>query len=267
MNTFYQVMGAVRCPKLKKHAGIKLRPINKAKEPFSPNDMLLYSCESAEFTQSIKCLDDGRWSETPHCPDPVNFTCPDLGPIPHGYHNGSESALKVGTIVAFRCENELIPGINPSFFTTPSTTTTTTTTTSIPSSNYSTLISNNLSAAISETTSQQEPLRYNLTGHRLLKCLPSSKWNHQMPICSPIYPEPVSNVSFVLTSALLIILPILIIVTIIQLFIKWRKRQQQRARWKQYFTDYKYRHSKTSITFAMRPQSSNANPTIPVTDL
>lgn len=253
MSMFYQVMGAVRCPKIKKHAGIKLLPLHKAKEPFMPNDMLLYACESEGFTQSIKCLEDGRWSEIPHCPDPTNFTCPDLGPIPHGFHNSSGPPYKVGTVVAFKCENELLPGLASSMIAT------TTTTTANPETNSMT-ISNNFT-----TNSETELLRYNLTGHRLLRCMPSAKWNHPMPTCAPILPEPASNLSYLLTSVLLIIIPILILLTIIQLFIKWRKRQQQRARWKQYFTDYKYRHSKTSITFGMRPQSSNA--TIPVTDL
>jgi len=210
MSLFYNVMGAARCPKIKKHAGIKLRPTNKSKEPYNPGEVLIYSCESTEFTQSIKCLDDGRWSELPHCPDPTNSTCPELGPIQHGSHNAS-GQLKVGTIVAFKCDEEFL----------------------------------------------------NLTGHRLTKCLPSSKWSHPIPSCLA---EQKSNLSLILTSTILILIPILILVTIIQLFTRWRRKQQQRERWKQYFTDYKYRHSKTSITFGARPQTTTTS-TIPITDL
>lgn len=261
MSMFYQVMGAVRCPKIKKHPGLKLRPINKAKEPFMPNDMLIYSCESAEYTQSIKCLDDGRWSELPHCPDPSNFTCPNLPPLAHGVSNSTGPPYKVGSVVAFKCDTESFPNLPslPSTFPTTQTPAipTTTKATTITTTQY-----NNLS---SETLLQRQPLRYNLTGHRLLKCLPSSKWNHPMPTCSPVYPEPPSQVGLVLTTTILILVPILILIVIAQLFIRWRKRQQQRERWKQYFTDYKYRHSKTSITFGTRP-NSNAS-TIPVTDL
>lgn len=305
---FYQVMGAVRCPKIKKHAGIKLRPINKAKEPFTPGDMLIYSCESSEFTQSIKCLDDGRWNEIPHCPDPSNSTCPDLGPVLHGTYNAS-GPYKVGTVVAFRCDNEFynIPSNNSTLrkskdlkddnlntqqqsldgqkYTIPTTTinaninevdaipvTTLATPRPFVSPNPTPSVVSPLPSdggsqlanlVASETTTST--LKYNLTGHRLLRCLPSSKWNHPLPTCTPVLPEPASNFNLMLTSAFLILVPIVIFIAIMQLFVRWRKKQQQRARWKQYFTDYKYRHSKTSITFGSRPQSSST--TIPVTDL
>lgn len=250
MSFFYQVMGAARCPKIKKHAGIKLKPINKAKEPFTPGDMLLFSCESTESIQSIKCQDDGRWSDIPACPDPSNFNCPDLGPISHGSYNATKP-FKVGTVVAFRCDNEQLPNYFTSL-------TSTSTTTSSPVT-----LLNQSSTSIADSAEQS----FNLTGHRILKCLPSSKWNHPMPTCRLVIPEPESNIGFLLTSAFLILIPILILVAIFQLFIRWRKRQQQRERWKQYFTDYKYRHSKTSITFGLRQTQNNFPATIPVTDL
>lgn len=256
MSMFYQVMGAIRCPKIKKHAGIKLRPLNKAKDPFMPNDMLIYTCESTDSTQTIKCLDDGRWNEIPHCPDPANNTCPELGQILHGTSNSTGQRYKVGTIVAFRCENELTSNFLSQTTTTAQSITTT-------NSEISSQIQQNISV-----NSEIAPVMYNLTGHRLLKCLPSSKWNNPTPTCIPIMPEPQSNVSFVLTSTIVILIPILIIITLFHLFMRWRKRQQQRERWKQYFTDYKYRHSKTSITFGMRPSPSNVpNNPVPVTDL
>lgn len=263
MSMFYQVMGAVRCPKIKKHQGIKLRPINKAKDPFMPNDMIIYTCESTEDTQTIKCLDDGRWSDLPYCPDPVNNTCPELGTIEHGTYNSSGSTFKVGTVLSFRCENELLPNVNQSNIYPAATTTTSMAATTTTASMLQTDKHSQLQQTISEN-SETASLKYNLTGHRLLKCLPSSKWNHPVPTCTPIIPEPPSNVGFVLTSAILILIPILIMVTMFHLFMRWRKRQQQRERWKQYFTDYKYRHSKTSITFGTRPSPNNI---IPVTDL
>lgn len=231
----YQIIGATRCKKIKKHPGIKLKPLYKAKDLFQPGDMLIYTCESNESTQSIRCLDDGNWSTTDPCPDPSNFTCPDLTPTPHGSYNVSGPS-KVGTIVSFKCDNETF-----------SNSTTTITTSSSTSS-----------------SSSSNTIRYEPT-HKILKCLPSSKWNHPAPVCTPIVPEPAtSNMGLYLTSAFLILIPILIIVFIVNLFIRWKKKQQQRERWKQYFTDYRYRHSKTSITFR-RPQDSAA--TIPVTDL
>lgn len=257
MSLFYQVMAAARCPKIKKHVGIKLRPANKAtKEPFKPGDVLIYSCESTEFVQTIKCLDDGRWSELPHCPDPSNNTCKDLEPIPHGSWNSS-GPYKVGSVVSFKCDDNQLYNNNYDNLTTyhlNDTIKSQIPTTIFSSNDYN---NNNIDNLI----------KYNVTGHKILKCLPSSKWNHPMPSCSPILPEPKSNLSLMLTSAIVILIPIFILIAIVQLFIRWRKRQQQRARWKQYFTDYKYRHSKTSITFGMRPQNSSSNTTIPVTDL
>lgn len=223
----YQIIGATRCKKIKKHPGIKLKPLYRAKEVFTPGDMLLYTCESNESTQSIKCLDDGSWTNLEPCPDPSNFTCPDLAPTPHGSYNVSGPS-KVGTIVSFKCDDEA-----------------------------------NNSNSTTTTITATNTIRYEPT-HRLLKCLPSSKWNHPPPVCTPIVPEPTSRVSLYLTSAFLILIPILIIVFIVKLFYKWKKKQQQRERWKQYFTDYRYRHSKTSITFR-RPQDPQT--TIPVTDL
>jgi hypothetical protein len=284
MSVFYQVMGAVKCRKIKKHSGERLRPLNKAKEPFMPNDVLLYSCETTEYTQSIRCHDDGSWTATPPCPDPANFTCPDLEPIEHGsFTASSASPYKVGTMLLFRCENELLQtNMNSSNSSTnnnqqittlgpaqaPVTTTTAavTTTTTTASEPQNIFQSQNITTTNSEnyTSGAQSVLRYNLTGHRVLKCLPSSKWNHPAPTCTPVYPEPPSNVGFLLASTALILIPILILVVLFHLFIRWRKRQQQRERWKQYFTDYKYRHSKTSITFANRP---NSQATVPVTDL
>lgn len=244
---FYYNMGPVRCQKIKKHAGIKLRPTNKAKDPFLPGDMLIYSCESADHTthQTIKCLDDGRWSEIPHCLDPTNFTCPDFGTFPNGSYNSS-APFKVGTIVSFRCDNEFTPPSPKPLVSNPMT----------PSFLQQSNATNDLLETPATAT-----INYNLTGSRLLKCLPSAKWNHPPPICMPEQATG-GNSSLMLTSVILILIPILIIIAIAHLFIRWKKRQQQRARWRQYFTDYKYRHSKTSITL---PQSSTA--TIPVTDL
>ena len=268
MSTFYQVLGAVRCPKIKKHAGIKLKPLtNKAKEPFLPNDMLLFNCESTKSIQTIKCLDDGRWNEVPYCPDPANFTCSALGQIPNGIHNASaDTPLKFGTVVEFRCNNELSPFSSLLSF--PATTTTTTTTTApnfstIDQMNIPTILQQNSTTNSSETLAA--PLRYNLIGNRFLKCQASSEWNHPLPTCVQVLPEPQSNMSFFFASIMLILISLLVTALIAHMFVRWRKRQQQRERWKQYFTDYKYRHSKTSITFGMRPQSSNS--TIPVTDL
>lgn len=262
MSLFYQVMAAARCPKIKKHVGIKLKVANKGtKEPFKPGDVLIYQCESTEFVQTIKCLDDGRWSELPHCPDPSNSTCKDLEPIPHGSWNSS-GPYKVGSIVSFKCDddtsnsNQLYNINNNDNSTTYHLNDTIKST--IPATTTTILNSNdNFSNSI----------KYNVTGHKVLKCLPSSKWNHPMPSCSPILPESKSNFNVMLTSAIIILIPLLIFIAIFQIFIRWRKRKQQRARWKQYFTDYKYRHSKTSITFGMRPQNSTSNTTIPVTDL
>lgn len=276
MSTFYQVMGAVKCRKIKRHSGIKLRPINKAKEPFVPNDLLLYSCESTEHTQTIKCQDDGNWTDTPPCPDPANFTCPDLEPMQHGSFTPTTPATspyKVGTVLVFKCENEPLPIVSPTTSTSTSpmnnqqsVPATTTTTTSEPQDIFqqsqnitTTTISENITAI-----NAQPALRYNLTGHRILRCLPSSKWNYPAPTCTPVYPDAPSNVGFLLFSTAIILVPILILVVLFHLFIRWRKRQQQRERWKQYFTDYKYRHSKTSITFSNRP---NSQATVPVTDL
>lgn len=237
---YYTIMGAVRCPKPKKHAGIKLRPTNKAKEPsFSPGDMLIYSCESNEFTQTIKCLDDGKWNEIPHCPDPTNFTCPEIGTFSHGSYN-STGPFKINTIVSFKCENEF-------------------SLTTKPLVSDPLLSLNNITNDDAETTAPI--IKYNLTGNRMIKCLPSGKWSHPPPACLQEPPSSTKS-SLMLTSVILTLIPILILIAIIHLFIRWRKRQQQRARWRQYFTDYKYRHSKTSITF---PQSSST--TIPVTDL
>lgn len=228
----YQIIGATRCKKIKKHPGIKLKPLFKARDQFQPGDSILYTCESTDVTHSIKCLEDGSWSYTEPCPDPTNFTCPDLAPTPHGSYNVSGPS-KVGTIVSFRCDdaNDTLSGSG----------------------------SNSSSNPIAATSQvKYEP------SHRYLRCLPTSKWNHPDPVCTPIIPEQNSNLSLYLTTAFLILIPILIIVFIVNLFMKWKKKQQQRERWKQYFTDYRYRHSKTSITFR-RPQDSTA--TIPVTDL
>jgi hypothetical protein len=269
MSMFYQVMGAaVKCRKIKRHSGIKLRPINKAKDPFVPNDMLLYTCESTEFTQTIKCQDDGSWTDTPSCPDPANFTCPDLEPLQHGsFTASSTSPFKVGTMLLFKCDNEILPILNPSSASSNISNNynqqTLTTTTSEPQNIFQ---SQNITTTNSEniTINSQPSLRYNLTGNRILKCLPSSKWNYPVPTCTPVLADQPSNVGFLLASTALILVPILILVVLFHLFIRWRKRQQQRERWKQYFTDYKYRHSKTSITFANRPNRPAA---VPVTDL
>uniref|UniRef100_A0A6G1SNS1 Sushi domain-containing protein n=1 Tax=Aceria tosichella TaxID=561515 RepID=A0A6G1SNS1_9ACAR len=271
MSMFYQVMGATnKCRKIKRHSGIKLRPINKAKEPFMPNDLLLYTCESTEYTQTIRCKDDGSWGDLPPCPDPANFTCPDLEPIQHGsFTSTSPSPYKVGTVLSFKCENELLPYTSPSSTTSGSnninyqqiapTTTTFEPQNIFQSENITTTNSENI------TVLKTHPaLQYNLTGHRFLKCLPTSKWNNPAPTCIPVYPDSPSNVGFLLASSALILIPILILVVLFHLFMRWRKRQQQRERWKQYFTDYKYRHSKTSITFSNRPNSQAA---VPVTDL
>lgn len=257
MSLFYQVMAPARCPKIKKHVGIKLRPAIKAtKEPFKPGDVLIYSCESTEFVQTIKCLDDGKWSELPNCPDPSNNTCKDLEPILHGYWNSS-GPYKVGSVVSFKCDDNQ-PSKNNSYDNIATYHLNDTIKSPIPTT---TIFNQNNNDRIDNL------IRYNITGHRILKCLPSSKWNHPMPSCSPILPEPRSNLSLLLTSAILILVPILIFIAIVQLFIRWRKRQQQRERWKQYFTDYEYRHSKTTITFGLSPQNSSSNATIPVTDL
>lgn len=328
MALFYQVMGQPKCPKIKNRLGLKIKPITKTKESYySPGDLVIYECESNETRQTIKCLDDGRWNEIPPCPDPTNNTCPSLEPIRHGYFNAT-GPYKVNTVVAFRCENELInnnnnntiitnslrkpkdlkddtsPNINQSLdgqrYTIPTTINTNlnevdaiqttlptfkpqlarqtlpgagSPSTSLPSQapNSSTNLSSfNINQTIQQHSiiENSNSIRYNLTGHRILKCLPSSKWNFEQPICTPILPEQASNFSLFLTSAIIILIPILIFIGIIQIFLRWRKRQQQRERWKQYFTDYKYRHSKTSITFGMRPnQNSLSNTTIPVTDL
>lgn len=327
-------MGAARCPKIKKHPGVKLRPLNTASGPYTPGYTLVYSCESTETKQSIKCLDDGSWSEIPFCPDPTNFTCPEPATVSHGSHNGT-GAYKVGTILQFKCDNEQILPVqstssssittsnnivnNDSYQTSsrllsspldsitqnnitsnnsPTTLATTflnnlntndvDTLTTSTISNLQTLEkqSNNFSSVTPFPTSNsfdsessivaasqsfnidQNLIRYNLTGQRYLRCLPSAKWSSLQPTCSPILPEKESNLKFLLTSAFLIIVPILILIVIAQLVIKWKKRQQQRARWKQYFTDYEYRHSKSSIAFGMRGvQQNSTNATIPVTDL
>lgn len=271
MSTIYHVMGAIKCPKIKKHSGIKLRPVNKGKESYLPNDLLIYTCESTEQTQSIRCRDDGSWSDIPQCPDPANFTCPDLEPIPHGFYSStSNSPYKVGTTITFGCENELVPSTIQSNG-------------SVPLKNTSQEDSSSSSSSLPPPTTLEpqhflnfdsrqnitsmntEPeLRYNLTGHRQLKCLASSKWNHPVPSCSPVHREPPSNAGFFLATFGLILIPILILAVLFHLFIRWRKRQLQQERWKQYFTDYKYRHSKTSITFSNRP---NSQIIIPVTDL
>jgi len=283
MSMFYQVMGAgIRCPKIKKHIGIKLRPLNKARDPFVPNDMLIYTCESEGFTQTIKCLDDGRWSEYPHCPDPSNNTCSELESVPHGIHNSSGPPFKVGTVLAFRCENEALPAsmmlpfINQQqqqqmITTTQTVATTTTTVTTKAGINLQNVSQSGGSSAFQleqnyTNNSDTTLLRYNLTGHRVLRCLPSSNWNHPVPTCTPFYPEPPSNVAFLLTSGALILIPLLILITLFHLVMRWRQRKQQQERWKQYFTDYKYRHSKTNITFGQRPGQPQTV-TIPVTDL
>lgn len=258
MSSFYQVMAAARCPKIKKHVGIKITPtptLKATKEPYKPGDVLIYSCESTGFRQTIKCLDDGKWNELPHCPDPSNSTCNDLEPIPHGSWNSS-GPYKVGTVVSFKCNDgdDQLYHVNDYVIKNSTITINDTAKSPIP--------------VISSVDDLASYTRYNNTGHRIFKCLPSSKWNHPMPSCTPILPEPKSNVGLVLTSAFLILIPILIIFGIAQLFIRWKKRQQQRARWKQYFQDYKYRNSKRGITFS--PQNSNATiPAIPVpvTDL
>lgn len=350
MSLFYQVMGANRCPKLKKHPGLKIKPITQRnpKEPYTSGDLILFDCESNETKQTLKCLDDGHWSDTPICPDPTNHTCPNLEPILNGQLNFT-GPYKVGTVVAFKCDNEVfnnnltnfrkpkelksndptapieqsLDGQNK-FANLPQTTiinsnlnevdpiqttitninypttypTTTTSTTPRPSMSSQPIPlngasflanNNNISGEVNSFLLQQQQsttsnIRYNLTGYRLLKCLPSSKWNHPQPTCSIVLPEPSSNVSLVLTSVCLILIPVLIFIGIIQIFLRWKKRQQQRERWKQYFTDYKYRHSKTSITFGMRsahqqsinnnnhdqilrPTTSNSNSNIPITDL
>lgn len=209
----YQVISAsTNCPKIKKHAGIKLRPmIKNTKDAYSPGDMVIFSCESAEYTQTIKCLEGGKWTEIPHCPDPINFTCPDIGLIAHGTHNATNTIpSKVGTVVTIKCEHEF--------------------------------------------------------GDRLMRCLPSAKWSQPVPMCPPVaQAQQPLNYGWIAMSACLLLIPIILMIVIAQLFRKWRQKQQQRARWKQYFTDYKYRHSKTSITFGARPQIPE--PTCPVTDL
>lgn len=319
MSLFYQVMGTQRCPKIKKHLGLKIKPITKTKEPYTPGDLILFDCESNETKQTLKCLDDGRWNDMPICPDPSNHTCPSLEPIANGQAN-STGPFKVGAVVAFKCENEIdtnpiitnlrkpkelkAPEANevdvnqqPAtlMMTTTDTMLSNTNPTSIPTTTITTPkpytqssmnpqlavpIPLNMASLPSfinqgpnqsseqlnfiytrQQQQQQQPqestTRYNLTGHRVLKCLPSSRWNHPQPTCAPIFPESASNLSLVLTSICLISIPVLIFIGIIQLFLRWKKRQQQRERWKQYFTDYKYRHSKTSITFGMRPQIDN----------
>lgn len=317
MSLFYQVMGQSKCLKIKNRLGLKIKTITKTKENYySPGDLVIYDCESNETKQTIKCL-EGGWSELPTCPDPTNYTCPNLEPMKHGYFN-STGPYKVNTIVAFKCENEFInyndkinvtanpiantqrkpkdlkDDINPinqsldgQKYTVPTTINTNlneveTTQTTLPttkpqlarpiipgagtpsSPTQTQLYSFNQSTNSIDTSYS----KYNLTGHRILRCLPSGKWNHEQPTCTPVLREQASNFSLFLTSAILILVPMLIFIGIVQLFLRWRKRQQQRERWKQYFTDYKYRHSKTSITFGMRPnQSSLSNATIPVTDL
>lgn len=274
MSTFYQVMGAVRCPKIKKHAGLKLKPLDKpVKEPFMPGDALIYLCESAEFKKYIKCADDGNWSELPYCPDPTNDTCPDLSPINNGHSNYTNPPYKVGSVIAYTCDNE---GQLPM-------TTTTSIATTTASTNIATSLNQTLSSEITNQSTNnlhqqrltsldlalaQQPIRYNLTGQRLLKCLPNSKWSHDVPKCNPIYPQPPSQMGLFLTSTALILVPMFILIVIARLFMKRRKRKQQHERWKEYFTDYSYRHSKTSISFGNRPTAPTpvASP-VPVTDL
>lgn len=280
MSTFYQVMGAAtKCQKIKKHPGVKLKPLSPGvKEPFQPDDAILHTCETTGEKQTIKCQADGTWTPiAPPCPDPSNNTCPDLGPLLHGsYAPTGPRPYKFNTIVAFRCENEILPNgmhfppLNISqsryqpFPTTNNPTIVSETTQSLLQANISN-ITTKISENINNSTASNElPLRYNLTGYRTLKCLASGQWNHPMPTCTPVLPEQPSNIGFLLASIAIILIPILIMITVFHLFMRWRKRQQQRERWKQYFTDYKYRHSKTSITFKMRP---NSQATIPVTDL
>lgn len=73
------------------------------------------------------------------------------------------------------------------------------------------------------------------------------------------------NVTLVLAFVILILSLATIIAYIIY---TWRKKQQNRARWKKYFTDYKYRHSRTHITIAYSNDIVNNNVNnVPVTDL
>lgn len=336
MSFFYQVMGAAnqtRCQKFKKHPGFRLVPMpspnGPAPSPYTPGYKIIYVCETTETKQTIECLDDGRWSDVPNCPDPTNNSCKDPGIILNGSHNGT-GQYKVGTILQFKCDYERIPQIvkqnltnllndgkktsarltavpfdvqnnsttiRDDYISTPATTlisdntnfnevdAITTLSSTTPSdlgkpsklSSLATPVVNSNQLPINSTifnqlatpqyTDTQNQIKYNLTGQRYLRCLPSSKWSDEFPTCAPILPEKESNLKFILTSAFLIIIPILILIVIAQLFIKWRKRQQQRARWKQYFTDYKYRHSKSSIAFGMKNLQNNNNPTIPITDL
>lgn len=328
MSLFYQIMGTTKCPRIKKHPGLKTLPISTKHEPNTPGYLLLYICETTESKQSIKCLEDGRWSESPYCPDPTNFTCPDPGHILHGNHNGT-GTYKVGTVIQFKCQNEPTTSQTLSNITAdisqqsakllfssvdghmnsngtlsenqlPTTVAATMTAdtnmnevdtiTTLSASTTAEIVStaklSNLSLAtpimdsnrvtidpsilvdqLQSPEGDHGPIRYNLTGQRYLKCLASSRWNHPNPVCSPILPEEGSNLKFFVTSALVILVPILILIIIAQLFIKWKRRQQQRARWKQYFTDYKYRHSKSSIAFGMKPLQGTSKTSIPVTDL
>lgn len=249
MSLYYQVMGTQKCPKWwKKHAGLTVIPVQgKPKSQYTTGDLLVFRCESIEFKQTIKCLEDGRWSEMPDCPDPSNNTCPDLLPFDNGSHKPSSGPYKVGSIVTFSCNSaEQLQTSDGSS----------------PQQSTGDAISSRLS--ITTPTALRQ---YNLTGPATLKCLPSSKWNNIQPTCEPIMPKPVTNLSFWLGSMILILIPILIILLIVRLFIRWRKKQQQRERWKQYFTDYKYRHSKTSIAFETGNNQQISPNTIPVTDL
>lgn len=325
-------MGATKCPKFKKHQGLSIIPIKTPNvDNFGPGFAVIYNCETTETRQTLKCLEDGRWSESLYCPDPSNMYCPDLKPFENGRHNASSGPQKVGTTVYFECNNEILtqitkpdansppqqyaeprssniyqqPGsssyddIRQTIATTinynPTTVTNVNTnllnevdTPSATTTGVYPLNSNNMFTSNAPNMSLATPYpsldrknsthaniilasdqitRYNLTGPRYIRCLPSQKWSNSIPICSPIQPEKESNVRLFVTSAIFIIIPILIIFVILQLFIRWKKRQQQRARIKQYFTDYKNRHSKSSIAFGVRSNQATSNVTIPVTDL
>lgn len=246
----YFIMGSIKCPKIKKHIGVKIRPLDKSFEPNSPGYSIVYTCETTEQTQSIKCLDDGHWSDQPTCPDPTNSTCPPLEHLLNGSFNAS-APYKVGTIVAFKCDNDnFMPPQqlqHQSQQQPPTTTTTLTTTPATPTT--PTIALTTFRERDGFDFSHLSGPKFNLSGPRTIRCLASSKWSHEQPVCVPL-----TSKQFPLMAILLITIPILILVIFIRLFVRWKRRQRQRARWKQYFTDYKYRHSKTSITIGLKNQ-------------
>lgn len=222
-NVSYEVMDIVKCPRLKKHAAIKIKPLSKA-APISqdgayPGEAYLFTCESTSEKQTIRCLPDGKWNDIPHCPDTSNMTCPDLMHLQNGSYNAT-SPFKVGTIVSLSCDQTLAPDV-----------------------------------------------AYNITGQRIIKCLPTRNWNHPMPTCMLVAKEPQNYSSTAyLFPAVSLILVVVILLAFIHLLLKWRKEAQQKARWKQYFNDYKHRHSRTSINLNIRPQQQQKT-NMPVTDL